>query len=269
MSGYSSSDSFTLDHPYLLLPSHVKTFKENGHVKLENVVNEQEINYYRPIIKKSVKHFNQETLPLEDRDTFGKAFLQTINTWPKDEMIKKFVTAKRFGKIAADLLEVDRVRLYLDQSFFKEAGGGPTPWHQDNNYMLELDPDKKITMWMPLVDIPDEVGSLSFVSGTHQYKEITLKKALKKNLTIVNYGKMNAGDATFHEGWVLHSAQENPSDIVREVMTITYFADPAKIVDPKTNKDRYTHLKEYFPQRKIGELADTWLNPLVYDRNED
>ncbi|MCK6259472.1 phytanoyl-CoA dioxygenase family protein [Fictibacillus sp. KIGAM418] len=264
-----STSSFDLTRPYPVTSQQISTFQKKGHIKLENLVNRQALDFYRPLIKQTVNQYNQEVRPLKERDTFGQAFLQTINLWQKNKAIKKFVTAKRFGKIAADLLKVDRVRLYLDQSFFKEAGGGPTPWHQDNNYMIELDPDKKITMWMPLVDIPETLGSLSFVSGSHNYKEITLKKALKEILNIENYGKLNAGDATFHDGWILHSANGNPLAIDREVMTITYYADPAKIVAPGTNEARQSHLKTYFPQRYEEEFADTWLNPLIYDRNID
>ncbi|SDN48380.1 Phytanoyl-CoA dioxygenase (PhyH) [Fictibacillus solisalsi] len=264
-----TSSSFDLDRPYPVSSNQITTFRKKGHVKLENLVNGPELAIFRPLIKQAVKQYNQEVRPLKERDTFGQAFLQTINLWRKHESIKRFVTAKRFGKIAADLLGVNRVRLYLDQSFFKEAGGGPTPWHQDNHYMIELDPDKKVTMWMPLVDIPESLGSLSFVSSSHQQKEITLKKALKNNLHIENYGKMNAGDATFHEGWILHSANRNPLPIDREVMTITYYADPAKIVDPGDNEARQTHLGTYFPNRRVGDFADTWLNPLIYDRDTD
>ena len=59
---------------------------------------------------------------------------------------------------AAHLLGVDGVRLSHDQALFKEPGGGRTPWHQDQCYW-PLDTDKTITMWMPLVDVPGEVGT--------------------------------------------------------------------------------------------------------------
>ena len=63
----------------------------------------------------------------------------------------------RFAGVAAALLGVDGVRLYHDQALFKEPGGGPTPWHQDQVYW-PLATDRTITMWMPLVDLPDASG---------------------------------------------------------------------------------------------------------------
>ncbi|MFM7820610.1 MAG: phytanoyl-CoA dioxygenase family protein, partial [Actinomycetota bacterium] len=59
------------------------------------------------------------------------------------------------------------MRLYHDQALFKEPGGGITPWHQDHVYW-PLDTTNTITMWMPLVDVPNEIGSVVFASGSHE-----------------------------------------------------------------------------------------------------
>ena len=255
----------SLDSKYELTKQQILNFTTLGHSLLKGVATKEELSFYRPIIHEVAINYNEETRLLEDRDTFGKAFLQTINLWRKDERIKKFVTARRFGKIAADLLGVDCVRLYLDQSFIKETGGGPTPWHQDNNYMAELIPEKKITMWMPLIDIPSSIGSLCFVSKSHRYKSMTTKQVVRENLETVSYGEMKAGDATFHDGWILHAASQNNESFDREVMTITFFADPAKIAYPDTD-ERINHIKTYFPNRNSGDYANTYLNPIVLKR---
>ena len=81
-------------------------------------------------------------------------------------MVKEFVLAGRFAGIAARLMGVERVRLYHDQALFKEAGGGITPWHQDQHYW-PLATDKTITMWMTLADINADMGTLRFASGSH------------------------------------------------------------------------------------------------------
>ena len=51
------------------------------------------------------------------------------------------------------------MRLSHDKAFFKEPGGGPTPWPQDQGYR-PLDTDKTITRWMPLVDVSAESGTI-------------------------------------------------------------------------------------------------------------
>jgi ectoine hydroxylase-related dioxygenase (phytanoyl-CoA dioxygenase family) len=73
---------------------------------------------------------------------------------------------------------------------------------------------------------------------------------------------MKAGDATFHYGYTLHKAPGNQSDKMREVMTIIYFADGAKITKPVNDaqeKDRQVWLEGLPP----GALAASQLNPVV------
>ena len=43
------------------------------------------------------------------------------------------------------------------------------------------------------------------------------------------HGALRAGDATFHSGWTVHSAGRNPSDTLRTVMTVIYYADGARV----------------------------------------
>ena len=72
-----------------------------------------------------------------------------------------------FAKVAAALLKVDAVRLYHDQALFKEAGGGHTPWHQDQ-YCRPLDTEHTLTIWIPLVGVSRDMGSLQFVPKSHK-----------------------------------------------------------------------------------------------------
>lgn len=84
-----------------------------------------------------------------------------------------------------------------------------------------------------------------------------------KGLAQVNYGAMAAGDATFHAGWTLHSAPGNPTDRMREVMTIIYIADGLTIAEPDSNARR-NDLSSWFPGLNPGEAAASPLNPIVY-----
>ncbi len=108
---------------------------------------------------------SRETRSLEDRDTYGKAFLQLLNLWRVDDSVRQFVFAGRFAEVAARLLGVKAVRLYHDQALFKEAGGGRTPCHQDQFYW-PFDSDQTVTLWMPLIDITADIGSMTFASGS-------------------------------------------------------------------------------------------------------
>jgi ectoine hydroxylase-related dioxygenase (phytanoyl-CoA dioxygenase family) len=249
-------------------------FQQNGHILLRNVATKDEIKKFQPAIKAAGYKYSTETRSLEERGTYGKAFLQIMNLWRRDESVKKFVFEKKFAQIAADLLGVEKVRLYHDQALFKELNGGHTPWHQDQ-YYWPLDTVNTITMWMPLVDIDVEMGMLTFASGSHKKgaieniaisdksEEIYYKYIAAQGFPITKAEKMSAGDATFHLGWTIHSAGANRSATkTREVMTIIYFADGARITPPQ-NQHQIADLETWMDGKTVGEPADSYLNPIL------
>ena len=265
-----------LDTDYALAPAQLDEYRENGHIKLTAVCNRDEIvRYHRIINEVALKHSN-ETRDLDERDTYGKAFIQVTNLWEVDEAVKRFVWGRRFAKIAAELMEVDAVRLYHDQALFKEAGGGHTPWHQDQ-YYWPLDTDRSITMWMPLVPASPEMGTMRFASGSHKEgylgaipisdeSEAVFAEFLdRKGYEIAESGFLEAGDATFHSGWTLHSAGPNQTETVREAMTIIYYPDGTRILEPD-NGNRMLDMERWFPGQKPGEVAGTHLNPVLYSK---
>ncbi|PLT44464.1 phytanoyl-CoA dioxygenase family protein [Paenibacillus sp. FSL W8-1187] len=249
-------------------------YLRDGHAIIRQLARPDEIAAYREVIGEVVREHNYHTKPLEERDTYGKAFIQIGNVWELSEAARRFVFARRFAKAAADLMGVPAVRIYHDQALFKEPGGGHTPWHQDQIYW-PLDTDKTITLWMPLVPVPEEVGSMTFVSGSHKNGYIskqeisdeshrTLKAYIEqKGLPQINYGAMAAGDATFHAGWTLHSAPGNPTSLMREVMTVIYIADGLTIAEPDSGARR-SDLARWFPELSPGDAAASRLNPILY-----
>ena len=188
--------------------------------------------------------------------------------------MQRFVFARRFAKVAAELLGVPGVRLYHDQALFKEAGGGRTPFHQDQFYW-PFDSDKTITMWMPLVDVPPEIGTMSFASGSHRLgylgqfeisdrSEAELGRIIDdRNIPLETHGSLAAGDATFHAGWTLHGAPPNPTDQLRPVMTVIYFADGLRVAEPDQAFQAFD-LKIWLPGCQPGDLAASEINPVLY-----
>ncbi len=274
--GIASISLPDLSNEHLFNPRQIHSFRENGHVLLRGVASPEEVAAYRKVITDATLRYNTERRPLEARDTYGKAFLQITNLWTRDAAVKRFVLARRFAKIAADLMGVDGVRLYHDQALYKEAHGGHTPWHQDQFYW-PLDTDRTITMWMPLVDASAEMGTMTFASGSHRHgflghigisdeSEAEFQKFVEeRGLPLTPSGAMAAGDATFHAGWTLHSAPGNKTDTMREVMTIIYFADGISTLIPD-NANRQADLDAWLPGVEPGALAASPLNPIVYRR---
>ena len=262
-----------LDATIQISEEQINAFQKNGHTLTPAVLTFNEIVAYRDAINKAAYQYNTEKRDLKDRDTYGKAFLQIMNLWEVDEQVKQFTLAKRFAKIAADLLGVERVRLYHDQALYKEPGGGFTPWHQDQ-YYWPLGTTKTVTMWMPLIDIDEEMGMLTFASGSHKdgfVENVAIsdesEKKLEQHINEKGFAierplKMNAGDATWHYGWTLHSAPGNTSANTREVMTIIYFADGASVIQPQ-NEHQEADRKRWLGSLEPGTSAASALNPLI------
>jgi len=267
---------FSMENGYKLSKKETAQFRNDGHIVLRGVVTPEELSVYRPAIADATRKYSTESRPLEERDTYGKAFLQVANLWTKDSTVREFVLAKRFGKIAAELMGVDAVRIYHDQALFKEAGGGHTPWHQDK-YYWPLDTEHTLTIWIPLVDVPQDMGPLQFVPKSHKEgylgdfpisdeSERYFKNLLReRGIDIAENPELDAGDASFHHGWSLHRALANTSSVMREVMTIIYVADGTRVLQTDS-EDHAREIKSWLPGLRPGDLVNTDLNPLVYSR---
>lgn len=262
-----------LSDPRTVAVADVDAYRRDGHVLLREVASPAEVAAYRQVIRSTTLRLSQESRPLEDRDTYGKAFLQVPNLWRHSDDVAQFVLASRYARIAADLLGVDRVRVYHDQALFKEPGGGYTPWHQDAMYW-PLDGRRCLTMWMPLVDVTPDMGGLCFASGTSAagpMSDVTISDASEEHFQqLLADGRfavsepvpMRAGDATFHAGWTVHKALPNDSATAREVMTIIWFEDGLRVQEP-TNPAQQSDLGTWLPGLTPGDVAASSLNPAV------
>jgi ectoine hydroxylase-related dioxygenase (phytanoyl-CoA dioxygenase family) len=263
-----------LKEPYSLTQEQIDFYKKYRYIKLKEVLDAETLAYYNSVISKKVDELNQENQPLAERSTYGKAFLQLFNLWTQDEDIKYFVFSKRIAKIAADLMQVDGVRLYHDQALFKEAGGGITPWHADQHYWPLLT-DKTITAWIPLQETHLEMGPLEFSAGSHQIlegRELSISDdselQIDKRLKVTDFEHViepfDVGEISFHSGWLFHRAGANTTEQMRKVMTIIYM-DKDMILKEPSNEGQQNDWKTWCPGANIGEVINTPLNPILYE----
>lgn len=258
---------------YRLTGEDRQSFDADGYVKLRGVIDPEVLNGFGPAITDKVIELNTQHLPLEERDTYGKAFLQVSNLWREDEVVEGFVRSPDLARLAAQLLGVDGVRIYHDQALYKEAGGGITPWHADQ-YYWPMSSDRCVTIWIPLQDTPAEMGPLTFAVGSHRFEvgrdlpisdesEERLQQLLTEQQFAVDDRPYALGDVSFHLGWTFHRAGPNTSAEPRRVMTIIYMDAEMRLEEP-TNENRKVDLATWTPGMAPGDLAASELNPVVY-----
>jgi ectoine hydroxylase-related dioxygenase (phytanoyl-CoA dioxygenase family) len=270
-----SSVMAALAKPYELTTEQIEFYQQNRFIKFKQVFDEETTSFFNDAIGKRVDLMNNTTTPLEQRSTYGKAFLQLFNLWKEDEVVKEFVFSKRLAKIAADLLMTDGVRIYHDQALFKEGGGGITPWHADQ-YYWPLETDKTITAWIPLQATPLELGPLEFSAGSHKIVEgrdleigDESELIIQKKLKVTNFNHVieafDLGEVSFHSGWVFHRAGANTTNEMRKVMTVIYMDKDMLLKNPD-NKNQINDWNTWCPGATIGEVIDTPLNPIIYQK---
>ncbi|MBS1950381.1 MAG: Phytanoyl-CoA dioxygenase [Cytophagales bacterium] len=262
-----------LDEPCVITREQVDFYQKNRFIKVKQVFNEETLDYFNTIISDKVSELNRIETKLEDRSTYGKAFLQLFNLWREDERIKQLIFSKRLAKIATDLMQVSGVRLYHDQALYKEGGGGITPWHADQ-YYWPLETDKTVTAWIPLQKTPLEMGPLEFSAGSHQIvegRELEIgdesEVQIQQRLRVTDFKHVieafDLGEVSFHSGWVFHRAGANTTNQTRKVMTIIYMDKEMRLKQPE-NKNQINDWNTWCPGVSVGEVINSSINPVLY-----
>jgi ectoine hydroxylase-related dioxygenase (phytanoyl-CoA dioxygenase family) len=262
-----------LDAPYPLTHIQRASFRENGFIKLKRVLSPQTLEFYGREITGQVQQLNTQTLPMEKRDTYGKAFLQIMNIWTRSAVVKEFVFSRKLARLAAELMGVSGARLYHDQALYKEPGGGPTPWHADQFYW-PVAGNNTVTVWVPLQETPMEMGPLAFAPKSHRIavgRDVAIsdesEKLIATTLREAQLGVVETpfelGEVSFHLGWTFHRAGANRSAAPRRVMTVIYLEEDARLIAPK-HKNHQQDWDAWMPGVKVGEIVNSPINPVLW-----
>jgi ectoine hydroxylase-related dioxygenase (phytanoyl-CoA dioxygenase family) len=270
--------TFDLDRPYAIDAAQIEAFRRDGFVRLKQVFTAQELEHHGDEITRLTMALNRQTLPLEERSTYGKAFLQITNLWEQGGPARAFVFGKRLAGIAAALLEVEGVRLYHDQSLYKEADGGMTPAHADQ-YYWPLATDRSITAWVPLQAVPAQMGPVGFYAGSQRFefgRDLPISDESERRITAEMERQrfpliddpFERGEVSFHSGWTFHRAGPNRTRRPRSVMTVIYMDRDMRLKAP-SNRNQQIDWDVWCPGAKIGEVIDTPKNPVLYSNERE
>ncbi|MCM8533193.1 MAG: phytanoyl-CoA dioxygenase family protein [Lentisphaeraceae bacterium] len=269
----TTTTSLDLDSHYKLTDEQIEFYQKNEYIKLKDVLSPETIEHYKKEIWEKTLELNTNHLPMSERSTYDKAFIQVINLWRHSEKVTEFIMGKTLGRIATELMQVDGVRLYHDQALFKEQKGGFTPWHADQQYW-PLASDKTITAWIPLQSVALDMGPLSFAAGSHEDtrfrslaisddSEQVIQKAMDKYE--LECTPFDIGEISFHSGWMYHRAPGNTSGKMRGVMTIIYMDKDMRLKAPD-NSNQENDLQQFCQGAEVGQVCDGPLNPTIYQK---
>ncbi|MBD0291746.1 MAG: phytanoyl-CoA dioxygenase family protein [Thermoleophilia bacterium] len=201
---------------------------------------------------------------------------QICNGWKADRAIADEVLAERTGRLAAELMGWDGVRLLQDNCIWKPPGTKSLGMHQDGSYLDYIDPPEMITCWVALDDTSAEAGTITFAAGSHRWprsrenrgefhapedwlaparRSVPPGEELRLEPVVVR-----AGGASFHHHNVFHGSGPNTATVHRRAVISHLVRADARFhpehVDPV-----------YSRYRRVGDTRmDDSFFPVVWSR---
>jgi ectoine hydroxylase-related dioxygenase (phytanoyl-CoA dioxygenase family) len=171
---------------------------------------------------------------------FSVAGLDTQTVAPhhvlSSEGLRGFCGHPVLAGVCADLDGPD-VRLYWEQSVYKQPRGAePVLWHQDNGYTY-VEPQAYLTCWIALTDATTENGCISVMPGVHRdgtlvHRDTPLGSECWGDAHAAVDVPVSAGDVVVFSSLTPHATRANLTDEVRKAYIVQYCHDGAVAAQP-------------------------------------
>jgi len=257
-----------------------QTFQRDGWVFLPEFVNLEIVAQMRSFLEEHLGVDGQATLSpkWQARTRFVESgFWRDWRFLGRDAAVEPFRTfclASHLGENANRALGRDvSIRMDVDGVLLKPPvgtplGSTPTEWHQDWPN-LSHDRVGYTTFWSALTEVPPERGGLRFLTGSQ--REGPLGRTLRGGLDLVSqYPHLvdrydispalhyRPGDATIHNGLIVHCAPPNTTDEPRWAYSVGVFPG-----DVRYNGATFSNTDGL--GLEPGQLLDTDHFPLIFD----
>jgi hypothetical protein len=210
-------------------------FDEAGVVKIEHLINENELEIYRGLYDKlmngevDVSAHRHDLGNHIDRKTVVENICQIM--WPS-----VYVSGLDQGPIHQRVLAISRIVLGDDMDFDFDMliSKGPhtdteTPWHQDASYWVDMPDKRALSFWVAIDKSTVDNGCMWFVPGSHGEPELRPHRFVQPGVHVricdcsEDQGKpypLEPGSATLHHGHTLHYSRGNSTDLPRRAFII-------------------------------------------------
>jgi ectoine hydroxylase-related dioxygenase (phytanoyl-CoA dioxygenase family) len=166
---------------------------------------------------------------------FSVAGLDTQTVAPhavtRSAYLRTFVAHPLLAGIARDLVGPN-VRLYWDQSVYKQPHSAePVLWHQDNGYTY-IEPQAYLTCWIALTDATPENGCVSVMprvhrDGTLAHRTTPVGEECWGDWEAAVDVPVRAGSIVVFSSLTPHATKRNTTDDVRKAYIVQYAPDGA------------------------------------------
>ena len=109
----------------------VANFRENGAICVRNVFDSEWCERMNAAVERLLLNPGKRAREATKAGDPGRFHMNSF-MWRWDQDFREFALHSPLPELGASLLDADRVSLFYDQAFIKEAGTrSPTDWHQD------------------------------------------------------------------------------------------------------------------------------------------
>jgi ectoine hydroxylase-related dioxygenase (phytanoyl-CoA dioxygenase family) len=156
--------------------------------------------------------------------------------------------------LCADLVGPD-VRLYWEQSVYKQPHSAePVLWHQDNGYAY-VEPQDYLTCWIALTDATLDNGCVSVMPGAHRdgtllHRDTPLGSECWGDDALAVDVPVSAGSVVVFSSLTPHATRINRTDEVRKAYIVQYCHDGAVAAIPGPDGEVATRTTQDDPDRQ-------------------
>jgi ectoine hydroxylase-related dioxygenase (phytanoyl-CoA dioxygenase family) len=267
----STPSNPTTSPPLLLAGERVEAFRRDGYVVVPDLLDPDELARFGELVSRAVhERVAGDRRRLADKSRYEQSFVQCQNLWEDHPEVRPLSFHPRLGQAAAELLGVERVRLWHDQALYKEPGGRGTDAHQDQPYWPIEEP-LTVTAWVPFEGSTLDGGAMGYVPGSHRTglrRFVNIFRGEPDDLLASPelagsepvFVEVPVGGVAFHHGLTAHLARPNRTDRARAVHTVIYLADGCH------RAAEHHHPAVDRPGIPPGELIASDVTPIAWPR---
>jgi hypothetical protein len=241
----------------------------------------EEDGYFSPLrlFDKSTALSYREILETVEQKTGSLNYRYKLHTVV--EMAYKLASNKELLDSVEALLGPN-ILLYNTSFVIKEPHSkAHISWHQDLTYWGFND-DKQVAAWIALSDATEENGCMHMIPGSHKGGQLP-HRTTKDSNNLLHHGQtiegvseeqsrcipLNAGEASLHHGWTMHTSYPNKSDDRRIGLTINYISTDMFQTQTEHDSAMLVRGVDHYNHFKIDTPASTMFDENAWNKQKD